>query len=100
MVELFNQAPCNSSSSGRDEGVDECKRGKSIGFKVGPGVEAEPAHPQKRGTDHRHGHRVRRCRFLAVTDALADHDAAHEARDASIDVHHSAASEVKCTHAP
>ena len=38
---------------------------------------------------------VRRHRFLAVADALADHVSAHQAGDAGVDVHHRAAREVE-----
>ena len=41
------------------------------------------------------GQVVRRHRFLAVADALADHVGADQAGDAGVDVHHRAAGEVE-----
>ena len=38
---------------------------------------------------------MRRHRFLAVTDALADHDAAHQTGDTRIDMHHGTSREIK-----
>ncbi len=74
-----------------DEGVHHRERGEAGGLEVRAGVEAEPAHPEQGRADHGQRQRVRRQGFLAVADALAEHDAAHQAGDAGIDVHDRAA---------
>ena len=77
-----------------NEGVGHGERRAAAGFEVRSGVEAEPAHPQQRSADHRHGQRMRSHQVLAVADALADQEGANQAGDAGIDVHHGAAGEV------
>jgi hypothetical protein len=37
---------------------------RAVGFEVRAGVEAEPADPEQRGADHRHGQRMRRHQSL------------------------------------
>ena len=87
--------PGQHRRGGGEQRVDEGQRGDAVGFEGGAGVEAEPAHPQQRGADHGQGQAVRRHRFLAVADALADHVGADQAGDAGVDVHHGAAGEVE-----
>ena len=70
-------------------------RGEAVGLETRADVEAEPADPQQRGADHDQRQVVRRHRGRAVADALADHEAADEARDARVDVHDGAAREVE-----
>jgi hypothetical protein len=59
------------------------------------GVEAEPAHPQQRGTHHGQRQAVRRHGFLAVADALAHQVGTHQTGHTGVDVHHGAAGEVQ-----
>ncbi len=91
----FHQQPGQRGAGGGHHRVDEGQRRRAVGFQIRAGVEAEPANPQQRGADHRHGERVRRKRFLAIADALADHQRADETGDAGVDMHHRAAGEVE-----
>ncbi len=87
----LGEQPRHRGGAGRHEGVEHGERGRAVGLEVRAGVEAEPADPQQRGADHRHGQGVRGEQVTAVADALAHDQAADEARDSSVDVHHGAA---------
>ena len=77
------------------QGVDEGQGGKAVGFECRAGIEAEPTHPQQRGTDHGQRQAVRRHGFLAVADALANHEGTDQACNGGVDVHHRAAGKVQ-----
>src|SRR5262249_24096966 len=60
----------------------------------GTGVETEPAAPEQRGADEGEDHVMRG----SGVDALAEHDRAHQSRDARVDMHHRAAGEIEHLH--
>ena len=91
----FHQQPGQRGAGRGHHRVDEGQRRRAVGFQIRAGVEAKPANPQQRGADHRHGERMRRKRFLAIADALADDQRANETGDAGVDMHHRAAGEVQ-----
>ena len=95
---LISASPMHQASTATavaEKVLRKASDGAVAGFERRAGVEAEPAHPQQRGTDHRQRQAVRRHRLLAVADALADHEGAHQAGDGGVDVHHGAAGEVQ-----
>ena len=93
----FREQPREGCSRSGDKGVHHRENRTAIGFQIGAGIEAEPTHPQQRGTDHGHGQRVWRHQFTAIANALAEHDRTDETGNTGIDVHNRAASEVERT---
>ncbi|EMP78607.1 PilL protein [Burkholderia pseudomallei MSHR1043] len=91
----FGEHPAERGARGGDLRRQHREAGAAVRGHRGARVEAEPAHPQHRATDQRQHQVVRRHRFAAVADALAEHEARHEARDAGVDVHDRAAREVE-----
>ena len=91
----FSEGPRHHGTSGCQQGVAEGQRSRAIGLERGTGVETEPAHPQQRRTDHSQRQRVRRHRFAAQANTLADDVGTHQAGDRGIDVDHGAACEVE-----
>ena len=80
---------------GGHEGVDHRERRGAVRLEVRARIEAEPADPEQRRADHRHGERVWGDQVAAIADPLADEERADEAGDARIDVHHRPAGEVE-----
>ena len=68
---------------------------EAVGLERAAGVEAEPAEPQQARAHHGHGQVVRLHRLMPVALAPAEHDRAHQRRDARGDVHDGAAREVE-----
>nr|GEU28634.1 hypothetical protein [Tanacetum cinerariifolium] len=91
----FGKDPRHGGGRGGQQGVDEGQGRDVARFQRRAGVETEPADPQQRSADHGHGHRVRRHRFAAVTDAFADHVGTDQAGDSGVDVHHGTASGIE-----
>ena len=87
--------PRQGRSSSSDLGVQHGSRGDAVSGPFRTGVEAEPAHPQKRGTDHRIDEVVRRHVLRAVTLTLAQNQGADQASNTGIDVNHGAARKVE-----
>ena len=91
----LGEHPGQCGNGGRELRDDHRHAGAAVGGNCGTRVEAEPAHPQQRGADQRQRQVVRRHRLLAVTDPLAEHQRADQARDTGVDVHDRAAGEIE-----
>ncbi|MCY1287001.1 hypothetical protein D9M70_359840 [compost metagenome] len=94
----LGEHPAQGGGGGGDLGDQHGHAGGAIGGYRGTGVEAEPADPQHGGAHQGVAQVVRRHRRGRVALALAQHQAAHQAGDTGVDVHHGAAGEVQ--HAP
>src|ERR1700730_8635220 len=79
------RTPREQRQGGGEIGVHEGEGGGAVRFERRAGVEAEPAKPQERGTDHGHGQAVRCHRLLAKSNALAEHKRGHQPGNARVD---------------
>ncbi|MDQ0709173.1 hypothetical protein QFZ52_001825 [Arthrobacter woluwensis] len=96
VTDALGHEPAEHAGGRSGEGVDPDETALLRGG-GGAGVEAEPAEPEDRRTEHDERDVVRAVvRVLAEAAAVADDQDEDEARDTGVDVHHGAAGEVDC----
>ncbi len=91
----FDDRPTDGSRRGGKVRDGKGTGSQFVGRQFAAGVETKPAHPQHGCAQGRVGQVVRRHRFAAVSQTLADQQRTDQRRDTRADMHHGAAGKIQ-----